>query len=165
MLGRIFRDHSASAAAEMALVTPFLILLMFGSLEMGHYFYSQHVVVKAVRDGARFASRQGFDDFTCPSQIDSTVTTDTKNVTRTNQVASGGDARLPGWTDNSSVVVSLSCDSSVAYQHSMYEGLTAVPVVKVTATVPYKSLFSMIGFGSGSGITLVASSQAAVMGA
>jgi Flp pilus assembly protein TadG len=149
----------------MALVTPLLILLMFGAMEMGHYFYSQHVVVKAVRDGARFASREGFDDFTCPDQIDGTVKSETQNVTRTDQVADGGSARLPGWTDNSTVDVSLTCDSTVDYQHSIYEGLSAVPVVKVTATVPYMSLFSLLGFGSGKSIQLIATSQAPVMGA
>ncbi len=31
----------------MVLVAPLLILLMFGATELGYYFYSEHVVVKA----------------------------------------------------------------------------------------------------------------------
>ena len=74
MLRRLLRQSSGAAAVEMALVTPLLMVLMFGSMELGYYFYSQHVVTKAVRDGARFASRQGFDKYNCPDRsINSTV--------------------------------------------------------------------------------------------
>ena len=137
---------------------------MFGAMELGHYFYSEHVVVKAVRDGARFASRVSFDKFSCPSTIDSDTETETQRVTRTNQVASGGSARLPNWTDDSSVTVSLSCvDNSGSTYGSIYDGLSAVPVVTVSATVPYSSLFSAIGFDA-TDLQLSASSQAPVMG-
>lgn len=159
-------NDSGAAAAEMALVTPFLFFLMFGSMELGNYFYSEHVVVKAVRDGARFASRQSFDSFTCPDQIDSTVKTNTQNVTRTNRVAPGGTARLKGWTDNATVSVTVQCDTSGSYK-SFYEGMAAtggIPVVKVSATVSYSSLFASIGFAS-IGLSLRAESQAPVMGA
>ena len=96
MIRRLARQDSGSAAAEMALVTPLLIALMLGSMELGHFFYSEHVVVKAVRDGARYASRQGFTNFTCPNTINATVVDNTRRVTRTNQVAAGGTSRLQG---------------------------------------------------------------------
>jgi Flp pilus assembly protein TadG len=165
MLGRLLRQSSGTAGVEMALVAPLLIALMFGSMELGYYFYSEHVVVKAVRDGARFASREGFDKYTgCPDdpQADSTLVTNTQNVTRTNQVASGGTARLAGWTDNNSVEVTVSCEPLGTYG-SFYEGLTDIPVVTVKATVPYPSLFSMAGFNT-AGLTLTAASEAPVMG-
>ena len=60
MLSRVMRNSSGTAAAEMALVTPLLMALMFGSFELGNYFYTSHIVAKAVRDGARYASRRGF---------------------------------------------------------------------------------------------------------
>lgn len=146
----------------MALVAPLLILLMLGSMELGHFFYSEHVVAKAVRDGARFASRQKFDDFTCPGTIGGTVVADTRNVTRTNQVTSGGTSRLADWTQNSSVTVTLRCDTSGTYG-SFYTGLSGVPVVSVAATVPYTSLFATLGFNSVSR-HLNSSSEAVVMG-
>ena len=43
-------DQSGSAAAELALSLPLLLILMFGSFEVGNYFLSEHVVQKAVRD-------------------------------------------------------------------------------------------------------------------
>lgn len=163
MLARLLRERSGAAAAEMAMVAPLLIVLMLGAMEIGHYFYSEHVVVKAVRDGARYAARHDFSNYNCPSTtIGGTVVADTQNVTRTNQVASGGTPRLAAWTQNSSVTVTMRCDTSGAYG-SFYSGLAGVPVVEVRAVVPYSSLFSMIGFNS-VGLQMRASSESAVMG-
>ena len=162
MIARLLRQDSGAAAAEMALVAPLLITIMFGSMELGHYFYSEHVVVKAVRDGARFASRQGFINFNCPSTIGGTVVTDTQNLTRTNTVDGSGTPRLADWTQNSSVTVNLRCDTSGTYV-SFYEGAGGVPVVSVTAVVPYTSLFEVIGFNS-TNLTVRSSSEVPVMG-
>ena len=146
------------------MVAPLIIILMFGSMELGHYFYSEHVVVKGVREGARYASRQGFSNFACPATIiGGTVVADTQNVTRTNTVAGTGTPRLATWTQNSSVDVRvIRCDTSGTYG-SFYTGLGGVPVVRVRATVPYTSLFSVIGFNS-AGLQMTAESEAVVMG-
>lgn len=170
MVKRLFKDSKGAAAAEMALVAPLLLLLMFGAMELGYYFYSEHVVIKAVRDGARFASRQGFANFSCPGTIDSTTEAETQRVTRTDQVATGGTPRLANWTNDNSVTVSLSCvDNSGGTYGSFYEdykdttGTAAVPVVTVSASVTYTPLFSLIGFSSAA-LQLKADSQAAVVG-
>ena len=164
MITRLLRHGSGAAAVEMALITPLLIVIMFGSMELGYYFYSEHVVVKAVRDGARFASRQGFENFTCtPKTVSTSVQTDTQNVTRTNQVATGGTPRLGRWTSNASITVTVDrCDISGTYG-SFYEGLPGIPIIKVSATVPYTSLFSLLGFNS-TALTMTAQSESPVMG-
>ena len=165
MLARLLRQETGAAAAEMALVAPLLLILMFGSMELGHYFYSEHVVVKAVRDGARFAARQSFTGYTCPgATVGGTVVTDTQRVTRTNTVDGTGTPRLAGWTNDASVSVTITCfDNSSGTYTSFYEGVSEFPVVTVSATVPYTSLFSMIGFNS-VGLQLNAAEQAVVMG-
>ena len=56
---RLSSDRRGAAAAEMALVTPLLLVILFGAVELGNYFYNEHIVVKAVRDGARFAASCG----------------------------------------------------------------------------------------------------------
>jgi Flp pilus assembly protein TadG len=148
----------------MAVVAPLLIILMFGSMELGWYFYSEHVVVKAVRDGARFASRQSFADFTC-SSVDATVKTEIQRVTRTDSVDGTGTPRLANWTDDNSVDVTPACvDNSAGTYSAIYDGLASVPVVTVTATVPYTSLFGLLGFTT-SNRQLQAVSETAVMGA
>lgn len=148
----------------MALATPLLMALMFGSFELGKYFLDEHVVSKAVRDGARYASRRSFTDFTCAG-ASTDVIDRTRNITRTGQVTSGGTARLGYWTNAATITVSVTCNTaSPAHNNGIYKGLaTGVPVVTVAASVPYGSLFEDLGFGA-SAISLNSQSQAAVMG-
>ena len=87
---------------------------------------------------------------------------DTQNVTRTNTVNGSGTPRLGGWTQNSTVTVTLRCDTSGTYV-SFYQGLGGVPVVTVTAVVPYSSLFQMIGFNS-TNLNVRSTSEVPVMG-
>jgi Flp pilus assembly protein TadG len=164
----LLRSDRATAGAEMALVAPMLIVLMFGSFELGNYFLSEHVVVKAVRDGARYASRMPIAAYSCPATVDSTVNGQIRNVTRTGQVASGGTARLPGWADMQgtvpTVTVTLSCTAITGGNYSgIYAGRTDVPKIKVRASVDYHSLFNDLGFTSMT-LQMNAESEAAVMG-
>jgi Flp pilus assembly protein TadG len=163
MLGQLIKNRSGAAAVEMALVAPLLIAIMFGAMELGYYFYSEHVVVKAVRDGARFASRQSFDNYDCAtSGVNATIEAETQRVTRTDRVASGGTARLARWTSDSSVSVTMRPEPLGTYG-SFYGGMTCIPVVVVSATVPYSSLFSLLGFNAVN-LQLRATSEVPVMG-
>jgi Flp pilus assembly protein TadG len=148
---------------EMALVAPLLVTLMFGAMELGYYFFSEHVVIKAVRDGARYASRRSFSNYTCPDDVDPGVVSEIQRVTRTNQVAAGGNPRLSSWTADATVDVALRCDTSGTYG-AFYTGMAGVPVVVVTATVPYASILGAIGFDA-LNLQLQASSEVPVMGA
>lgn len=153
----------ATAAAEMALVAPMLIILMFGAFELGNYFLSEHVVVKAVRDGARYAARRSFTNYTCPgATVNSTMITNVQELTRTGKLT-GGTARLTGWTNNNTVTVSITCETVGTTYSGIYDGMTNIPVVTVSASVPYDSLFNNLGFTS-TGLLLNAESQSTVMG-
>jgi len=155
------RCRSGSVGVEMALVTPVILILMFGLVDLGNYFMSEHVVVKAVRDGARYASRRGFGEYSCAS-ASTDVVTKTRDITRTGTI-SGGTARLVGWTDPTSVTLTVRCDSSGTYS-GIYKGAAnGVPVVKVAAVVPYNSLFRHFGFTTAT-ISLTAASEVPVMG-
>lgn len=57
MIRRFTRNRVGTAATEFALTLPLMLALIFGSMEAGHFFWTQHKIVKSVRDGARFASR------------------------------------------------------------------------------------------------------------
>ena len=138
---RIRKENSGAAAAEMALVLPLLLVIMFGSFEIGHFFYSAHIANKGVRDGARYAARQNFTLLGCgPSVADGPTDTRIKDVTRT------------GTTTGSFATAGI------------YTGLTGgARKVEVSAAVPYPSLFRFIGINS-SALTINARSEAAVMG-
>jgi Flp pilus assembly protein TadG len=159
----ILRCQNGAAAAEMALVTPLLLLFLFGSVELGRYFHNEHLVLKAVRDGARFAARQDFSAFSgCSGSPTGTVVSDTQNLVRTG-LMSGGSAQLPNWPA-ATVTLTTSCSTTAGSETmtGIYRGrTTGAPIVTVTATVPYTPLFGTLVFG---GLTLNASQQATVTG-
>ena len=162
-LQNLARDQHASPAAETAIALPILFALIFAPMELGNYFLSEHKVVKAVRDGARYAARRPFTDFVgCTPSTD--VVDETRNVTRTGIVATGGTPRVSAWTDPASISVTATCDSSGTYT-GIYANPSApgVPVVTVSANVPYTPVLGQLGLTSTT-LTLQASSEAAVTG-
>lgn len=174
MIRRTFLDdRSGAAAAEMALILPFLLALLFGVVEAGNYFLNEHVVVKQVRDGARFASRLPLvENYSCdPAFVDSAAVTKIQNVTRTGSVVGTADSgRLPDavWdapcagADNG-VEVTVRC-MPLADFTGIYRGLDGdIPVVKVTAAVEYPSVLGQLGFVT-SGLCLRADSETPVAG-
>jgi Flp pilus assembly protein TadG len=167
-LVRLWRDRRAAAAAEMAMVTPLLMIVMFGSLELGKYFLDEHVVVKAVRDGARFAARQNFA--TMPCNGSPTNEAQIKNLVQYGKVAAtdADQPRLQYWTNPATITVTVECyDNSGDEDERVYRGIyserATVPQVTVSASVPYQPLVGSIGFNA-LGLSVNASNQAPVFG-
>lgn len=169
-------DRSGAAAAEMAMVMPLLLVLMFGSFEVARYYLDEHVVLKAVRDGARYAARQGFANYPCTSvgssTVNATVEANTRNVVRFGKVtpAVGEYPRLGYWNATitggaPSVTVNLNCVSKTVGTETMsglYTG-PAVPVITVSAIVEFRPMFGALTMGDRI-VRLTAESQATVMG-
>ena len=170
-------NKSGTAAAEMALVAPMLIVLMFGTVEIGNYFLTEHAVIKQVRDGARYGSRLTLAaDYTCAPGTDlskifenGTASADIQNVTRTGSVDGTAAGRFGAafWTScpgsANPVTVSVRCVEEDTYS-GIYSSLEGdIPVVTVSANVAYPSLFGALGFNT-SGLCLRAESEAAVYG-
>jgi Flp pilus assembly protein TadG len=158
----------------MALVAPMLMALLFGSVELGNFFWNEHVVIKAVRDGARYAARQPMSNYFNASSgcldPDADLTDKVTNVVRTGAVGDGGTARLSYWTDTSTIDFTVECraqsetegDVTGIYNGMTYDGdAVGAPVVIIKATVPYRSLF---GFDYVTTYPLTASQESAVMG-
>ena len=179
-LFRLVVDRSASAAAEMALVSPVLIALLFGSLELGNYFLDQHALEKQVRDGARFAARMELDSatYSCPGSVFIDPDADDKiiNVTKTGAVSGAGNPRWTDYWDRNcpgvaqTVTVALTCvdkdeiDTPADGFTGIYTELDGdIPVVTVSAAVRYRSILSSLGFDTTSRC-LRAESKAAVTG-
>lgn len=158
----IMRDRYGSAAVEMALITPLLLIILFGSVEVGNFFYNEHLLSKAVRDGARYAARQNFSYYSCSGAPTGTVVAETRNLVKTGYVTGTGD-RLYAWNANT-ITLDTSCNTALALT-GIYRGkATGVPVVTVSATVPYRPLVGTAFGFSGSGINLNATQRAAVTG-
>jgi Flp pilus assembly protein TadG len=157
-------NDAATASVEMALSLPLLIALLFGAFELGNYFMTEHIVVKAVRDGARYAARRPYSDYPGCTPSASLIT-DTQNVTRTGQVASDGTPRFASWSDSDSIIVSAECDTTGPYANEgvFVNAPDGAPVVRVSATVPYTPLFAQLGIARAT-LHLNARSEAAVTG-
>lgn len=165
----IFWDRRAAAAAEMALVAPLLVTIMIGSVELGSYFYNEHILVKAVRDGARYAARQNFSNYSCSGAPGGTVVAETRALVRTTLLTGGTDRFAD--IDDTDITLTTSCAttatgvSSTENMVGIYTGRsTGAPVVTVTATVDYAPVIGAAFGFSGVGLNLNASEQAAVMG-
>lgn len=167
-LASFFAHQGGAAAAEMALVAPLLIIILFGSVETGNYFMAEHAVAKSVRDGARYASRRPITDYTCPGTVeDKFARPQIRNVTKTGSVSGSADGRFPAsfWnnkcvaTEADAVSVTARCVPKASYS-GVWAGLgTDIPIVKVSADVAYTSLF-----GLGPALCMHATSEAPVSG-
>jgi len=181
MRGRtnLFANRSGSAAVEMALVLPMLLVLMFGSFDVGNYFLSEHVVQKAVRDAARYAARLPMTNYpSCTVPAGGTAETQTRRVARTGDPDGDydnngtADQRLIGWTNDNMATVTINCGVAGSFNNGgVYKDFPTVggvagaaPVITVQATAPYKTFFGILGLRA-STVNLYAQSQAAVIGA
>lgn len=139
------KNERGSAAAEFALILPMMLTIVFSIYEAGRVFWSYNIVQSAARDAARYGARL---DVTCSGSTgafdDTTATAAIQNLARTGTVDGSGDPLVPGWTDNSSVTVSIACVSKTSGSVTFggrYDGQTSIPVVTVAAAAPYGMLF------------------------
>ena len=162
ILSRLAAERAGAAAAEMALVMPLLIILMVSTFELGHFFLSEHVVQKSVRDAARYASRLPMNNYPGCTPT-AAAQTQIQKVARTG-TPDGTVQRLQGWSNDTMTTVSVTCDTSGTYTGIYVDFPSGVPIVTVSAAVPYPSLFGVLGI-SNSSLVVTARSQSAVFGA
>jgi hypothetical protein len=169
-VGQIARDDAGAAAAEMALVIPFLLVLILGAVDLGNYFLSAHVVEKAVRDASRYAARLPLADYAgCSVPSGGPAEQGTQRVARFGDPGGSGSQRLAGWTADTMTTLTIACDDGTSGNEWATGGIytdfpDGAPVVTVQATVPYHALFGIMGFGNFT-FNLHFESQAAVVGA
>jgi Flp pilus assembly protein TadG len=165
-LRTFLHDSRGAAAAEMALMLPLLVVLLFVTFEGGYFLWNEHKVVKGVRDGARYAGRLDFSIYDCTGGAidDEDFEANIKNLTRTGQLT-GGTPVIAGWQDDDTAIA-VDC---AAGQGGLYGANAGVaPRVTISAAVPYPSsplsdLVGVLGFDTSS-INLRATAQSPVMG-
>ena len=174
-MSRLARDARGSAAVEMALALPILMALFFGSVELGNYFQSQHVLVKGLRDGAVFVARQDISKFNCTTgAIDSGVVAEAKKLIQKSILDNAADDRLPLWANTTTYSFGVACPTSVSITSGSTTTTTGMggiyvansnraPVVTINVSMPYRLLMSGWGLTPIS-LKLNATQQAVVMG-
>jgi Flp pilus assembly protein TadG len=164
MTGRSFlRAQSGAVAVEMALVTPMLLVLMFGGFEVGHFLWSEHKAIEGVRAGVRYASRLPITTV-CPTAgaVPSSTVDNIKNVTRTGKLAANAAPVVPGWTNNQ-VTVTFRCGTYLSTGIYTTLGGQGATVTVASNNLAYPSLFNTLGVIDAS-YRLNAWSSAAVIG-
>lgn len=151
------------------MVLPIFLALILGSFELGSFFLSEHVVQKSVRDAARYAARLPVAEFAgCAASSNAEYRI--QRVARTGRPDNMGTQRLRGWDSDSDTTVTVTCldDSGLSFVNKgIYREFPdggRVPVVTVSASVPYPTLLGTLGIAAPS-LSLKAESETAVYGA
>ena len=135
-------DQRGTALVEVALIVPFLALLIFGTMEIGSVIYQQHVITKGVQEAARYAARSPSlsETATCvPGSANwPTAVANAKNLATRGSLAGTGDLILPNFTA-ATLTISVSCSSAAGFV-SPNPASGQIPVVVVSATVSAKSM-------------------------
>jgi len=128
----IHNDQCGAALIEMTVVLPVLLAIGLGVIEFGNAIYSNHLITNGVRDGARYAAGRPAD-CACDADI--------KNIAMKG-VLSGGTYRVLWWNDpvTEIFVDRLNVPNDNGFGVKLYRGPDLVPIVTVTATVPYQQL-------------------------
>lgn len=162
MIGERFRrDQLGTAGAEMALVMPFLMVLIFAGFEAGHFFWSEHKVIEGVRGGVRYASRLPMTSV-CPS-ANSTTLGNIAQITRTGKLDTTATPLVSGWSNNNQVTVTITCGGYLSTGIYTTYGGNGATVTVAANELYYPSLLNSLGLLTTS-YKLNAWSSAAVIG-
>ena len=156
---RLFlNDQHGAAAAEMALIMPLVIVMLFATFEGAYFVITEHQVVTGVRNAARYAARLDFSQYACPAATFSGSTATVQNLARTGQLT-GGTSRVQGWV-NGDITVTVTCAS----QTGIYTAVgNYAPKVRVSSRFNYPSLMGQLGFTQAT-LPIGASAESPVMG-
>ena len=156
---QLWNDQRGAAAAEMALILPLALALLFTTFEGAYYMICEHRVVKGVRDAARYAARLDLSNYACPGGTFSGSSATIQNLTRTGKL-SGGTAGVQNWV-NSDVTIAVTCSSGQGGIYAATGGFA--PKVKVSTRVVYPSIMGALGFTNAT-IHITAAAQSPVIG-
>lgn len=159
-LRALLTNDAGAAASEFVLAMPMMLVLLFGAMEAGNYFWSEQKLIQAVRDGSRYAARLNYNAL-CPTM---TVATETeiKNLTRTGRLDGLAVSKLPGW-ENAGLQVIPGCGKFTSTGiYAGYGGAGAVVTIRAVG-VPYRPILGTLGIID-STYALAAEAHAPVIG-
>ena len=119
------------AAVEFAIVLPFLVLLIFGTIEFGLMFYNKQVITNASREGAR-AGVTGISDTEVKQIVLDYCNNKLINLNGSNDLQAGDIVVTPDGADDLSVTVSfdynLLFSQIVGINHTMLSARTIMRI-------------------------------------
>lgn len=159
LLRSFVADTRGAAAAEMALILPAALALLFVTFDGAYYVLCEQRVVKGVRNAARYAARLDLSQYACPGGVFTGDATAIQNLASTGAL-SGGAPTVQDWAPGD-VTIGVTCSTG---QGGIY-GATGgnAPVVRISARVEFPSLLGVMGF-SDTPVYLAAAAESPVIG-
>lgn len=150
MIRAFRRTEQGTAVIEFALALPVMLLMASGFIEIGRAYIQADTVSKSLRAAAEFAARNDVP-------LSAAAWASTENLVRTGTVDGSGALLVPGFAKTgASVTLTLG---------SHDPGTGAVPIIRLTARVPYDpiltGLMTFVGLGD---TTIEASHEQAYLG-
>jgi Flp pilus assembly protein TadG len=143
-MASLSKDTEGSVLIEATLLTPFLVMLIFGMLEFSWYFQKQQLVESGVRDAARYLARVAPENGTDPCGLTNPVNfaVNARNIA-VNGATSGGTARVPGWVPANVVLTCSVIDNSA----TTYQGGQSIYIVTASTNFadPALGYFGLLG--------------------
>lgn len=139
-LARLWRERGGIAAVEFAIILPLLVLMLFGTIEIGRMLFDYQAASKSVRDATRYLTRidASLLGLACPGSINGAAAAviEAKNLAMRGTVDTTKPFLLGYWTDPNSISVSVNCiDNSSAIYQGFFADVTEIPNITVNATV------------------------------
>lgn len=160
---RIFRSQSGQSLVELALLTPILLLMLIGIVEMGRYSYLSLMLASSARAGASYGAQGVGYSVDCAAGGGGGTCASTSGIY---QAAYNDFYNSSNNTNNTSAFsvtanVSCGCDSAGAVTAATCTGTTAgtcgtghwVILETVTVSAKFSSLFSYPGIPSSLTVT------------
>ncbi len=127
------RCRAGSVAVEFAVSLPFLLALLVGIVEVGRALIQAGAIEKGLRAGAMYVARADLP-------LDAAATTAIENLVKRGSVDPAAPFLVDGWSEAEATV-------DVAPLPDYVVDGVAVPVFRLTATVPFAPLMpGLLGF-------------------
>ncbi|TIP05977.1 MAG: pilus assembly protein [Mesorhizobium sp.] len=157
MIRRFKGEDDGAILVEMALLTPFMLLLSAGVFEFSNILNTRMLLDAGVRDAARYMARCSSDWDTCKGLAQTLAA---------NGAIDGTSARVSGWLPSQVEITKSFSTPAIdpATGTELYlSGTSNVDVVQVKTSYPYAGvgLWSYLGFGQ---LTLTVFHQERVLG-
>lgn len=154
---RFLRNRRGSSAVEFALYLPVLMILVVGMSEVSVAIMQSVALEKSLRSGALYASRANLP-------LSDATRTEVTNIIKKGNTAGTGSYLIDSWNE-SSATLSISVSNYTMATTTSVLGSNQLPVITVTAIVPYRPILSDLLSAFGMGVfTLSLSQQQAHIG-
>jgi len=97
--------------AEMALVTPILLLMMLATAEVTRAFVDHNTLTKAVRNGARYVAANAYQGTTGVVFVGAALRAETQNLIVYGNTAGTGVPVLPGLTPADITIIDIGANN------------------------------------------------------